>query len=150
MIVLGEGALAYLERIFEFNFAGDPVSASTHIDGIRAGVLILDEHPEIGRRFRPGSLLRELVISYGKGGYMALYEFSPSITSFALLRSATNGKPDTGDCRQVSQRCRISQHNRRLARQHPTVAMRHCELAVRNLPPAAFAAELAHRFNEQQ
>ena len=38
MIVLGEGALAYLERIFEFNFAGDPVSASTHIDGIRADV----------------------------------------------------------------------------------------------------------------
>ncbi len=77
MIVLGDRALSDLDRIFEFNFARDPDAAPAHIEGIYSGIQILDEHPEIGRRFRPGSALRELVISYGKSGYMALYEFSP-------------------------------------------------------------------------
>lgn len=77
MIVFAEEALADLERIFQFNFERDPGTALDHIEKIRSAVLLLDAHPEIGRSV-PGSALRELVISYGKSGYIALYQHSPA------------------------------------------------------------------------
>ena len=76
MIVLDEGALADLERIFDFNFARDAATALLHIRRIREAVSILDQHPEIGRLIA-GSPLRELVISHGKSGYIALYSYEP-------------------------------------------------------------------------
>jgi plasmid stabilization system protein ParE len=76
VIVFAGEALADLERIFEFNFARDPATALDHIGKVRSAVLVLETHPEIGRPV-PGSTLRELVISYGKSGYVALYEYSP-------------------------------------------------------------------------
>ena len=75
MIVFGEEALLDLERIFEFNAARDPPTALEHLQRIREGVLILAGHPEIGRKVA-GSQLRELVISHGASGYVALYEKS--------------------------------------------------------------------------
>ena len=74
MIVFAEEALADLERIFEFNFERDPSTALQHIGKIREAILILDAHPEIGRSIMGSFLLRELVISYGNTGYIALYE----------------------------------------------------------------------------
>lgn len=76
MIAFAEEALADLERILEFNVLRDPATALEHIGKIRSAVMILDEHPEIGRFCEPGSTLRELVISHGKSGYVALYEHS--------------------------------------------------------------------------
>ena len=75
MIVFAGEALADLERIFEFNFARDPATALDHIEKVRSAVLLLEVHPEIGRPVA-GSTLRELVISYGNSGYVALYEHS--------------------------------------------------------------------------
>jgi plasmid stabilization system protein ParE len=75
VIVFAGEALADLERIFEFNFARDPATALDHIGKVRSAVLVLQNHPEIGRPVA-GSTLRELVISYGKSGYVALYEYS--------------------------------------------------------------------------
>ena len=80
MIVFAVEALEDLERIFDFNFERDPASALQHVHRIRDAVLILDAHPEIGRKTGSGSTLRELVISHGNSGYVALYE-----------RSATTG-----------------------------------------------------------
>lgn len=86
MILFAEQALGDLERIFDFNFERDAVTALDHIDKIRSAILILDAHPEIGRliargggaiRNRPRVSLRELVISHGRSGYVALYEHSP-------------------------------------------------------------------------
>ena len=77
MIVFDEGALADLERILEFNLARDAATAPVHVRRIREAVSILDQHPEIGRQIA-GSPLRELVISYGKSGYVALYQYSPA------------------------------------------------------------------------
>lgn len=76
MIVFAEEALADLERILDFTFARDGVEALAHLAKIRSAVMILDEHPEIGRPVEPGSSLRELVISHGKSGYVALYEYA--------------------------------------------------------------------------
>ncbi len=75
MIEFDEGALADLERILEFNAGRDPATALEHLRSIREAVLILERHPEIGRKFA-GSPLRELVISHGSSGYIALYEHS--------------------------------------------------------------------------
>ena len=76
MIVFDEEARADLERIFEFNFARDPATALDHVRRNREGVSILGNHPEIGRVIARSSL-RELVISYGASGYIALYQHAP-------------------------------------------------------------------------
>jgi len=75
VIVCAGEAHADLERIRELNLARDPATALDHIEKVRSAVLVLEVHPEIGRPV-PGSTLRELVISYGKSGYVALYEYS--------------------------------------------------------------------------
>ena len=77
MIVFDTGALDDLERIFEFNVQQDPVTALEHLEAVRSAVSIVDAHPEIGRPAAGRSTLRELVISHGKTGYIALYEYSP-------------------------------------------------------------------------
>jgi plasmid stabilization system protein ParE len=77
VIVFDSGALDDLERIFEFNAQGDPAMALDHVEAVRSAVAILDAHPEMGRLARRGSTLRDLVISQGKTGYIALYEYSP-------------------------------------------------------------------------
>lgn len=66
-------ALANLERAFEFLAAHDPGAAAGAAGAIRDAVEALSRHPLIGRPVEEG--LRELVISYGKTGYVALYRF---------------------------------------------------------------------------
>jgi plasmid stabilization system protein ParE len=77
VIVFDSGAFDDLERIFEFDAQRDPRSAVDHVELVRSAIAILDAHPEIGRPAGRGSTLRELVISHGKTGYIALYEYSP-------------------------------------------------------------------------
>jgi len=74
VIVFAEEAFDDLEQIFEFNYARDPAAALAHIEAVRSAVLILDAHPRIGRPTGGRSALRELVISHGETGYIALYE----------------------------------------------------------------------------
>lgn len=78
MIVFAEEAFHDLEQIFDFNYARDPATALAHIEAVRSAVLILEMHPEIGRPAGAGSTLRELVISHGETGYIALYEHAPA------------------------------------------------------------------------
>lgn len=78
MIVFDTGALDDLDRIFEFVAERDPSGALDHVERIRSAVSMLDVHPEIGRLAARGSNLRELIISHGKTGYVALYEYSPA------------------------------------------------------------------------
>jgi plasmid stabilization system protein ParE len=75
VIVFDEGALADLERILAFLMERDPSSPLEHLDRIRSAVLVLDQHPNIGRPIGGGSTLRELIISEGRTGYVALYEY---------------------------------------------------------------------------
>ena len=77
MIVFDTGALDDLERIFEFNAQRDPAMALDHVEVVRSAVAMLDAHPEIGQPAGRRSTLREFVISRGKTGYIALYEYSP-------------------------------------------------------------------------
>ena len=76
MIRFDEDAQADLRRIYDFNLGRDPASALEHIEKILDAVQVLDRHPEIGRDVGGTPPLRELVISHGGSGYVALYEYS--------------------------------------------------------------------------
>ena len=62
-----------LERIFEFHAAADPQRAAHIVTLITGAVEMLLDHPLIGRKVERG--LRELVISHGRTGFLALYRF---------------------------------------------------------------------------
>ena len=74
-IVYSANALANFEHIFDFLAEHDPQAALGAARSIRQAVETLSNHPLIGRIV--AGELRELVISYGKTGYIALYRFLP-------------------------------------------------------------------------
>ena len=75
-IIYSARALDDIERAFEFLVEKDPASAAQAAAAIRGAVEALADHPLIGRSITGG--LRELVISYGRTGYVALYWVSPA------------------------------------------------------------------------
>jgi plasmid stabilization system protein ParE len=68
-------ALADLDRLFDFLAAVEPAAAVDAAEVIVDAVRVLKRHPHIGRPVR--GRLRELVISFGRTGYVALYRLSP-------------------------------------------------------------------------
>ncbi len=70
-IFLSKRAVADLERFAAFLIEQDPERALSVGRGLLRALSILKAHPFIGRRYPDG--LRELVISRGKRGYVALY-----------------------------------------------------------------------------
>ena len=72
-VVYSRHAFADLERLADFLIKDAPQAAVTAIDLIRDGIEILARHPFVGRPREEG--LRELLISYGKSGYVALYSY---------------------------------------------------------------------------
>lgn len=66
-------ARADFQRIVDFLVLSDPAAASTTVELIVSAVEALMFHPLLGRPVEAG--LRELVISRGRSGYLALYRF---------------------------------------------------------------------------
>ncbi len=64
-------ALDDLQRLTDFLLNPDPQAAAETVDLIAEAVSLLGRHPLIGRPVESG--LRELVISRGRTGYVALY-----------------------------------------------------------------------------
>jgi plasmid stabilization system protein ParE len=64
-------ALAGLDRLFDFLASENPKAAVAAAAAVVEAVTILERHPYIGRPVR--GRLRELVISSGRTGYVALY-----------------------------------------------------------------------------
>jgi len=98
VIVFDTGALDDVERIFEFSVQQDPATALEHLEAVRSAVSILDAHPEIGRPAAGPSTWHELVISHGKTGYVALYEYSPLEK---LVRAVAIGHQCEVGCRRT-------------------------------------------------
>ena len=84
-IVYHDKARDDVARLVEFliEFDGDAALATFSI--IEEGVSVLKNHPEIGRPAENISL-RELVISRGRTGYVALYEFDELRELVIVLR----------------------------------------------------------------
>lgn len=78
-VVYSRNALANLEHPFEF-LANDAPDAAR---AIQSAVEMLARHPMIGRIVT--AELRELVISYGRTGYVALYRFLPTRGEVRIL-----------------------------------------------------------------
>jgi plasmid stabilization system protein ParE len=74
-IVYTQNALANLERAFTFLAEHDPGAARDAAATIANAIDMLSDHPLVGRRIQDE--IRELVISYAKDGYVALYRFLP-------------------------------------------------------------------------
>ena len=72
-IVYSARSLSHLERAFEFLRKENPEAAVAAAQAIRSAVDNLGAHPLLGRRIHGD--IRELVISYGATGYIALYRF---------------------------------------------------------------------------
>lgn len=71
--VLADAAAQDLEQLTDFLLERFPHDAVHTVDLITDALNILEQHPRIGRPLELG--LRELVISRGKTGYLALYEY---------------------------------------------------------------------------
>ena len=72
-IVYSARSLIHLERAFEFLRQENPDAAVAAAQAIRSAIDNLGTHPLLGRRIHGD--IRELVISYGATGYIALYRF---------------------------------------------------------------------------
>jgi addiction module RelE/StbE family toxin len=72
-VIYSRRALADLERIAEFLDAEGSRVVRAAVEAVMETVELLARHPLLGREVEQG--LRELVISRGKTGYLALYEF---------------------------------------------------------------------------
>jgi len=72
-IVYAARSLTHLERAFEFLRKENPEAAVAAAQAIRSAIDNLGTHPLLGRRIHGD--IRELVISYGATGYIALYRF---------------------------------------------------------------------------
>jgi plasmid stabilization system protein ParE len=72
-VVYPRQPFADLERLANFLAKDALKAAMAAIEVIRDGIEILERHPFVGRPCEEG--LRELVLSYGKSGYVALYSY---------------------------------------------------------------------------
>ena len=83
-IIYSDEAFIDFERIVDFLLESSPEHAAEALQNIRSAINILDAHPLIGRRVDAN--IRELVISWGETGYLALYRFDAAIDTVRVLR----------------------------------------------------------------
>lgn len=77
-------ALADVDRVFTFYARDDAELAAAQVEAIAEAIGILAHHPLVGRPLRDG--VRELIISRGRSGFVALYRFSPRDELVRILR----------------------------------------------------------------
>lgn len=82
-LIYSEQALGDLERLTDFLIDADVVAAAETAVLIEEAVGVLKRHPLIGRPVESG--LRELVISRGRTGYVALYSFEVAKDAVLVL-----------------------------------------------------------------
>ena len=82
-IILAAQVRADFDRIFDFLFEHAPEFAALRIEAVIEAIDVLETSPLIGRPIAFGQ--RELVISTGSSGYLALYRYEPVLdTAFVL------------------------------------------------------------------
>ena len=78
-------AFGDFERIIEFLLESSPKLAGPVLASIQSAILVLAAHPAIGRRV--DNFRRELVISHGATGYLALYCHDARTDTVRILRT---------------------------------------------------------------
>jgi plasmid stabilization system protein ParE len=82
-VVYSAGSLDNIERPFQCLRDKNPDAALSAVEAIQSAVNNLAAHPLVGRRVE--GELRELIISYGHSGYVALYRFLVSRDEVRIL-----------------------------------------------------------------
>ena len=82
-VVYSARSLGNIEREFQFLRDNNPDAALYAVTAIQSAVDHLATHPLVGRRIE--GELRDLVISYGHTGYVALYRFVVSKKEIRIL-----------------------------------------------------------------
>ena len=82
--VLAPDAALDLTRLTDFLIQQWPDEAYSTVDIVLNALEILSRHPKIGRPVKLG--LRELVISRGASGYLALYQYDEAQDLALVLR----------------------------------------------------------------
>ena len=83
-VVFSDEAFGDLERVVDFLLESSPEHAADALHKIRSAIGVLDMHPLVGRRVDAD--IRELVISWGETGYLALYRFDAALDVVRILR----------------------------------------------------------------
>lgn len=76
-------ALDHIERAFEFLRDKNAAAVHSAVAAIQSAVDNLCAHPLVGHRLE--GELRELIISYGHSGYVALYRFGIATDEVRIL-----------------------------------------------------------------
>lgn len=84
VIEYSQRALDDVERLVEFLLVQDADTALATADVIQDGIMLLARHPEVGRPTAERNI-RELVISRGNTGYIALYAFIEARDTVVIL-----------------------------------------------------------------
>ncbi len=82
-IFYSDRALDDFDRLFDFIARNDPTAAGRAAELIIDAVRVLERHPLIGRPVH--GELRELLISHGRSGYVALYRFNAPRSRVEIL-----------------------------------------------------------------
>ncbi|MBS0367129.1 MAG: type II toxin-antitoxin system RelE/ParE family toxin [Proteobacteria bacterium] len=82
-IVYSPRSLDHLARALQFLREKNPGAALAAVEAIQSAVGSLAAHPLLGRRV--DGEIRELVISYGQTGYLALYRFVVPLDEIRIL-----------------------------------------------------------------
>jgi plasmid stabilization system protein ParE len=75
-VIFSPEAYADLERLEDFLWTTQDPLAAELLDFLFDGLMVLTHQPGIGRPMPHGH--RELIISRGRGGYLARYTFDPA------------------------------------------------------------------------
>lgn len=94
-IVYHDKARDDVQRLVAFLIESDIDVALATFGMIEEGVSVLKNHPEIGRLTEEDNL-RELVISRGRTGYIALYAFDVLLELVVVLRVKHQREADYG------------------------------------------------------
>jgi plasmid stabilization system protein ParE len=82
-LTLSPGALNDLERLTDFLLDASPQIALEIGDVLLQGLALLKQHPMVGRKVEES--YRELVISHGRSGYLALYRYDVAADTTIVL-----------------------------------------------------------------
>ena len=82
-VAYAPGAVRDLERLWDFLAEHEPDAAPVAVKAIADAVSVLERHPQIGRPAEAG--MRELVVSRGRTGYVALYDWLEPIDTVVVL-----------------------------------------------------------------
>lgn len=84
-LIITEGAALGLERCRRFLADRNPEAAQRAGQTILRRLISLEANPSISRPLDLDTALRELMISFGESGYVALYRFEPDDDAVYVL-----------------------------------------------------------------